>query len=75
MKRGLIGCSTLLKAINLQYELAGHHIYTHIHPALHGYGLVPVDKNTVTGLCDCRQGRDPCTCKNVCEPLGWASVS
>lgn len=66
MKRGLIGCSNIIKAINLQFDLAGHELYTSIHASLHGYALVFEEKRKApVALCECRQGRDPCTCKDT----------
>lgn len=52
-KGGAYGCSDIIKAINLQFELAGHGIYTDVVRSLHGYAckVVKPRRNTVTSPC------------------------
>lgn len=48
MAKSLLGCSDIVKAINLQFELAGRGLKSTIIPALHGYAVQVHPKDTVT---------------------------
>lgn len=62
MAKRTFGCSSIINAVNLQFELAGHNLYTDIKRAKGGLWLCEHAIKRAVGYCDCNQGRLPCTC-------------